>query len=84
MLRFVYSWAMRQSEVLTAAGKYLAQNPEELLRAVRKAATLELGVPAGAGAQREPAAAPAEGEPAGGGGPEGVQQRGTGGDAVAA
>lgn len=36
---------MRQSEVLTAAGKYLAQNPEELLRAVRKAASLELGVP---------------------------------------
>ena len=36
---------MRQSEVLTAAGKYLAQNPEELLRVVRKAVSLELGVP---------------------------------------
>lgn len=36
---------MRQSEVLTAAGKYLAQNPEELLRAVRKAVSLEVGVP---------------------------------------
>jgi hypothetical protein len=36
---------MRQSEVLTAAGKYLAQNPEELLRVVRKAVALELGVP---------------------------------------
>lgn len=36
---------MRQTEVLTAAGKYLAQNPEELLRVVRKAVSLELGVP---------------------------------------
>jgi hypothetical protein len=36
---------MRQSEVLTAAGKYLAQNPEELLRVVRNAAALKLGVP---------------------------------------
>lgn len=36
---------MRQSEVLTAAGKYLAQNPEELLRVVRKAALLQFGVP---------------------------------------
>jgi len=36
---------MRQSEVLTAAGKYLAQNPEELLRLVRNAASLKLGVP---------------------------------------
>jgi hypothetical protein len=31
--------------VLTAAGKYLAQNPEELLRVVRNAAALRLGVP---------------------------------------
>ena len=45
MHRFVYCWLMRQSEVLTAAGKYLAQNPEELLRVVRKAVSLELGVP---------------------------------------
>jgi len=36
---------MRQSEVLTAAGKYLAQNPEELLRVIRNAAALKLGVP---------------------------------------
>lgn len=36
---------MRQTEVLTAAGKYLAQHPEEIVRAVRNAATLKVGLP---------------------------------------
>lgn len=36
---------MRQSEVLTAVGKYLAEHPEELARVVRKALSLRLGVP---------------------------------------
>ena len=36
---------MRQTEVLTAVGKYLAQHPEELVRIARNAAALRVGVP---------------------------------------
>ena len=36
---------MRQSEVLTAVGKYLASHPDELLRAARNAVRLQFGVP---------------------------------------
>lgn len=36
---------MRQTEVLTAVGKYLAEHPEELVRIARKALALRVGVP---------------------------------------
>jgi hypothetical protein len=36
---------MRQAEALKAAGKYLVEHPEELLRIARNAATLRVGVP---------------------------------------
>jgi hypothetical protein len=36
---------MRQSEVLTAVGKYLASHPDELVRVARNAARLQFGVP---------------------------------------
>jgi len=36
---------MRQTEVLTAVGKYLANHPEELVRIARNAVALRVGVP---------------------------------------
>ncbi len=36
---------MRQTEVLTAAGKYLAEHPEELIRIARNAVAMRVGVP---------------------------------------
>jgi hypothetical protein len=36
---------MRQAEALKAAGKYLVEHPEELLRIARNAASLRVGVP---------------------------------------
>jgi hypothetical protein len=36
---------MRQAEALKAAGKYLAEHPEELLRIAKNAAALRFGVP---------------------------------------
>jgi hypothetical protein len=36
---------MRQTEVLTAVGKYLAEHPEELVRFAKKALALRVGVP---------------------------------------
>jgi hypothetical protein len=36
---------MRQTEVLTAVGKYLAEHPDELVRIAKNALTLRVGVP---------------------------------------